>query len=294
MDKSYWKLTVLVLAVCLAVSCATTSAPRPTGTTTSAEVQLAPNEISWQGTNYRLAETRKDNGTHYFDYLRDGETTTDWENMITVQISAEPQIKAIQAYIESTKPFRTQDVRIMKNDANGEIMVDALLFFAERDLLEHNLIKYTKNSDGQLVTVSFQTRVKISSATTDPTLVSEKIGKPRSDRINFLSSFDPFSTKAKSKFVYTPEVRKMSKADDLLFRDLTTAIGGVRFADEVYFARVIERRIEKIEVLVPYDSVQTGVEKWFIVHDGAEVATYLVSLAPDGSGGTTFSVKLEK
>jgi hypothetical protein len=86
----------------------------------------------------------------------------------------------------------------------------------------------------------------------------------------------------------------MSRAGDVLFRDLTSAIGGVRFADEVYFQKVQIRRLEKIEVVVPYDNKVAGIEKWFVSHDGTETVSYLVTLSPDGNGGTMFSVKLEK
>ena len=102
------------------------------------------------------------------------------------------------------------------------------------------------------------------------------------------------ATTSRSKLTYAPEVRKMSYADDRLFRDLLNAIGGVKFADEVSFPNAKERRITAIEALVPYDNRKTGIERWTIRHDGQDSCSYLVRFIPDGRGGTTFTVQKEK
>jgi len=94
-----------------------------------------------------------------------------------------------------------------------------------------------------------------------------------------------------SRLTYTPEVRKMSYADNTLFRNLRSGIGGVGFADEVIYPDVNERRIEKIEIITPYNNRIAGKEKWTVNHDGKTNVSYLVTLNPDGRGGTYFSVK---
>jgi hypothetical protein len=99
------------------------------------------------------------------------------------------------------------------------------------------------------------------------------------------------ATTSSSSLAYTPDVRKMSYADNRLFRDLLSAIGGVKFADEVSFPNAKTRTITKIEAVVPYDNRQTGVERWTIQHDGQDSCTYLVKLIPDGRGGTSFTVQ---
>jgi len=85
----------------------------------------------------------------------------------------------------------------------------------------------------------------------------------------------------------------MSYASNRLFHDMLSGIGGVAFFDEVAHPNAKERRIVKIEVMVPYDNRKTGVERWTIKHDGDETVSYLVKFVPDGHGGTTFSVKHE-
>lgn len=90
---------------------------------------------------------------------------------------------------------------------------------------------------------------------------------------------------------YTPEVRKMSYADNLLFKNLSTGIGSVCFVDEVMHPDATQRVIEKIEVITPYDNRAVGLEKWTINHGGESRASYLVELTPDRRGGTYFSVK---
>jgi hypothetical protein len=97
-----------------------------------------------------------------------------------------------------------------------------------------------------------------------------------------------------SKLLYTPEVRKASFASDRLFRDLLNAIGGVKFADEVSFPEAKERRITRIESIVPYDNRQTGVERWTVQHDGRDTCSYMVKFFPDGRGGTRFTVQKEQ
>jgi hypothetical protein len=94
-----------------------------------------------------------------------------------------------------------------------------------------------------------------------------------------------------AKLAYTPEIRKMSSADDRLFRDLLNAIGGVKFADEVSFPDAKQRKITAIETIVPYDNRKPGSERWTIQHDGQDFASYLVRFNPDGRGGTTFTVQ---
>jgi hypothetical protein len=79
-----------------------------------------------------------------------------------------------------------------------------------------------------------------------------------------------------------------------LFRDLLGASGGVNFADEVTFPKVKERRIVKIEAIVPYDNHKTGVERWTIQHDGKDTASYLLKFIPEGHGGTQFTVQKDE
>jgi|SRR6266550_421813 len=91
-----------------------------------------------------------------------------------------------------------------------------------------------------------------------------------------------------------PEVRKMSSTDETLFRDLLTKPGGVAHADFVSYPRSKQKTLTRIEVLTPYDNRQTGQERWSIVHEDGETAAYLVKLIPDGRGGTTFTVQMER
>jgi len=103
----------------------------------------------------------------------------------------------------------------------------------------------------------------------------------------------------------------MSCADNTLFRDVLNGIGGVGFADQTFFPNAKERRITKIDVIVPYsyhrpnsafglvgilaaqphDAPKTGVERWTIQHDGQDTYSYIVKFIPDGFGGTQFSVQ---
>jgi hypothetical protein len=89
---------------------------------------------------------------------------------------------------------------------------------------------------------------------------------------------------------YTPEVRSSSRADDRLFTDMMHAMGGVDFLDRELFPQATQRALTSIEVVVPYDNRETGIERWTIQHDGEITATYMVRFKPDGKGGTYFSV----
>lgn len=86
----------------------------------------------------------------------------------------------------------------------------------------------------------------------------------------------------------------MSYADERLFCDLLTQIGGIGFAEHVMFPHVKSREVVNIEAIVPYDNRKTGVERWTIKHDDQEICSYLVRFIPDGQGGTTFSVKKDR
>ena len=89
---------------------------------------------------------------------------------------------------------------------------------------------------------------------------------------------------------YTAEVRRSSHADDRLFTDMMHAMDGVDFLDRALFPQATQRALTSIEVVVPYDNRETGIERWTIQHDGEITATYLVRFKPDGKGGTYFSV----
>ena len=102
------------------------------------------------------------------------------------------------------------------------------------------------------------------------------------------------ATMSSSSLTYTPEIRKMSDADNRLFHDLLTQMGGVKFADEVMFPNAKSRAIVKIEVIVPYDNQKTGIEHWTVQHDGLDTCVYIVKFIPDGSGGTQFTVQKDK
>lgn len=104
----------------------------------------------------------------------------------------------------------------------------------------------------------------------------------------------PSPAVATAPLIYTPEVRRLSYADDRLFRDMVTGIAGVDFYDRVSFPKSTHRSLVGIEVVTPYDSRQTGVERWSIQHDGDVTATYIVRFMPDGRGGTNFAVARDK
>ena len=99
------------------------------------------------------------------------------------------------------------------------------------------------------------------------------------------------ATMSSSSLTCTPEIRKLSDADNSLFHDLLTQIGGVGFADETFFPNAKSRTIVKIEIIVPYDNQKTGIERWTIQHDGLDTCSYIVKFIPDGSGGTRFAVR---
>ena len=99
------------------------------------------------------------------------------------------------------------------------------------------------------------------------------------------------ATTSSSSLTYTPEIRKISDADNRLFGDLLTQIGGVGFADEAIFPNAKSRAIVKIDVIVPYDNKKTGIEHWTVQHDGLDTCVYIVKFIPDGSGGTQFTVQ---
>jgi hypothetical protein len=85
-------------------------------------------------------------------------------------------------------------------------------------------------------------------------------------------------------------VRRRSFADDRLFRDLSNAIGGVKFVDQFAFPDAKKRRVTEIQALVPYQDGKEGLERWTVQHE-ADSCVYLVKLIPDGAGGTSFSVE---
>jgi hypothetical protein len=70
-------------------------------------------------------------------------------------------------------------------------------------------------------------------------------------------------------------------------------IGGAGFSDTVRFPKAKSRAVTKIEVIVPYDNVRTGIERWTIVHDDNLPTAYILYFVPDGHGGTRFGVKLD-
>ncbi|HEX3728957.1 MAG TPA: hypothetical protein VHV47_04085, partial [Opitutaceae bacterium] len=106
--------------------------------------------------------------------------------------------------------------------------------------------------------------------------------------------YDPKARALPERLQYAPEIRKQSMADDRLFHDLVSAPGGAAFADEVSFPKASQRRIVKIEVTAPYVGSRPGSERWTVDHGDGTSQTYTVGLAPDGRGGTTFSVQLPK
>jgi hypothetical protein len=95
---------------------------------------------------------------------------------------------------------------------------------------------------------------------------------------------------ASERLQYTPEARRQSYADKVLFHDLVSAPGGVAMADEAFYPAAKERTIVRIEAIVPYDNRRVGIERWTIRHSETETVTYIVKFVPDGNGGTDFGV----
>jgi hypothetical protein len=94
----------------------------------------------------------------------------------------------------------------------------------------------------------------------------------------------------RAPLTYTPEVRKLSGADDRPFSDMSHAIGGVDFYDRVQCPQATTRTLVRIDVIVPYSNHQTHIERWTIQHDGEVTASYIARFMPDGKGGTNFAV----
>lgn len=88
-----------------------------------------------------------------------------------------------------------------------------------------------------------------------------------------------------------PGVRAMSFADGRLFRDILMSRGGVGFADFVLYPHAKEKTLTSIQVITAYHNNNTGEERWTIQHDGQDSCSYIVTLIPDGRGGTTFTVQ---
>ena len=101
------------------------------------------------------------------------------------------------------------------------------------------------------------------------------------------------ATTPKHQLTCTTDIRKMSYADERLFRDLMTGTGGILYTDCVLFPRVKSSEIVSIEAVVPYDNIKTGVERWTIRHDGQNTCAYILKFIPDGHGGTKFTVQLD-
>lgn len=187
-----YSATLTVALLLLLSGCASTPNGDQASSAQPAKERVISKSILWQGKTFNLAWTNDENGLVYLEYLPEGQSVDAWENMITVQMSGESQLAAIKAFTESTKPFRVEEPRLMKDDKTGDVILDVILFDTQKDSLEHNLIKYSKLKDGTLLKVFFQTKLKISEAQADKQLVSEKVGKPRLERIEYLAKFSFF------------------------------------------------------------------------------------------------------
>jgi hypothetical protein len=97
-----------------------------------------------------------------------------------------------------------------------------------------------------------------------------------------------------SKLSHTQEVRRQSQADDTLFRDLLSQIGGVGFIDEAFFPKASGRAVVKIETVAHSDGRSPTIEEWTIDHGADGVIIYTVKLTPDGRGGAYFQVGKKK
>ena len=96
-----------------------------------------------------------------------------------------------------------------------------------------------------------------------------------------------------STFAFHPDTIKSSYADNRLLGDLIGAPGGVIFTNKTLYPQVTSSVLTKIEVVTPYDNINTGVEKWYIEHNTGEIVCYIVNLIPDGKGGTYFTTSKE-
>lgn len=87
------------------------------------------------------------------------------------------------------------------------------------------------------------------------------------------------------------DVRRQSQADDVLFADLMTAVGGIAFADKVYFPTASMRKVTRITPIARSNGVGPAMEEWMIDHGAEGTVVYVVTITPDGRGGAYFSVQ---
>jgi hypothetical protein len=92
--------------------------------------------------------------------------------------------------------------------------------------------------------------------------------------------------------LHASAVRRCSSADDRLFRDLAYGIGGIRFTGQLAHPDAKKRRVTSIEALQPDTGQGDGLERWTVAHETGS-NRYLVTLRPDGAGGTMFAVEKE-
>lgn len=90
------------------------------------------------------------------------------------------------------------------------------------------------------------------------------------------------------------EARNQSLANDQLLRDMLTGLGGVAFVDQALYPDVGTRIVLQVETVSLPDESGRASERWYVQHDGNETVTYLITLEPDGQGGTYFSTTHEQ
>jgi hypothetical protein len=112
--------------------------------------------------------------------------------------------------------------------------------------------------------------------------------------VTFVLLLGGCATTPQSTLSVAPEIRSVSQADETLFRDILGAVGGVGFMNRVFYPQAKQSSVVRIEVVTPYNNGQAGVERWHIQNDANDIATYIVTLKPDGKGGTFFSVQRDQ
>lgn len=149
-----------------------------------------PDGMKFFGKDYRLAWKKDLGNLLYLEYLPPGQDLETWTDMITVQVSGMSRAQAMNDFIQRTQPYRVEDVRAYENKTTDEVVLDALLFDSQDDWVEHNLVKFSKHAGLPVVLVYVQTRVRLSEAKKDISVMGPTIRDPRMAKLEALGKVD--------------------------------------------------------------------------------------------------------
>jgi hypothetical protein len=152
----------------------------------------APGHLEFDGETYQKARSATEGGVDLIEYLREGETESSWDQMISLQIHphASRIADVMNPYAAARKPLLVRDVAIYRS-SSGDHAEDSIFEFLlgapDGSHMEFALVRAVADPNRPVTLFIFSKRIPVSNTVSAEEILSKALDK-RADWLRSLTA----------------------------------------------------------------------------------------------------------